>query len=414
MDNRRHQVLLMSLFFSMLIGCSDKQLGKHAFEVYSDGDIPVAANTGGPKYGEDLFKFEKVVTLQEDPGRPDSYLYQSISFIRTVKGFFLGDDGRYYVGDSGGARIAVYDASGRYERSIGRQGEGPGEFVLCELYELADGVLKILDYNLHRTTCYGTDGTLIEMIRGGGFHFPERDMVVNLTMPSYYDENGYLWMGAGFTAFDSGGDTLGTASTRQIQILYAFATPGHGKGGQSRPPVPFIDRPFTKCLPDGSVLMTDGIEPVLWWYRPDGSVRRIIDLGIPPRALNREEITRFYRDLDSQIAAADDNTKVYLGWMRNAVVFPEYRTLWNHISVDDKGYMWLEAYEMYFERNDRGGGCTYYLLSPEGEYLGTTRAPAVGRVAKGRFMGEVTDPETHRVEYSVWRLLPQPEGFVYP
>jgi len=197
MDNRRHQVLLMSLFFSMLIGCSDKQLGKHAFEVYSDGDIPVAANTGGPKYGEDLFKFEKVVTLQEDPGRPDSYLYQSISFIRTVKGFFLGDDGRYYVGDSGGARIAVYDASGRYERSIGRQGEGPGEFVLCELYELADGVLKILDYNLHRTTCYGTDGTLIEMIRGGGFHFPERDMVVNLTMPSYYDENGYLWMGAG-------------------------------------------------------------------------------------------------------------------------------------------------------------------------------------------------------------------------
>lgn len=40
----------------------------------------------------------------------------------------VDDDGRIYVFDSGNARIQVFDASGNYLRSIGREGSGPGEF----------------------------------------------------------------------------------------------------------------------------------------------------------------------------------------------------------------------------------------------------------------------------------------------
>ncbi|MFC1559344.1 6-bladed beta-propeller [Gemmatimonadota bacterium] len=380
----------------------------------TDAGIPVALNSGGPGYAGELFRYEPVVTLQQDDERPESFLYQSRSFIRTVKGFFLGEEGRYYVNDSGGARIAVFDQEGRFERSIGQRGQGPGEFMICELIDLSDGVLKSLDYNLHRTTRYRTDGHLIEVTPGRGRFSIGPDLFFGLYSPSYYDQNGYLWMGSGFHATTSAGDTVGTASLQPIMINYEFETPGHGKGGKSRPPVPYTDRPFGLYVSDGSVLLTDGVDPALMWYQLDGSIRKKIETGISPRPITRKERDRFFRDLDSRIRDADDNQKVYLGWMRDAVVFPQYRTLWNHISVDDAGYIWLEVYEMDFERRDQGGGYTYYLLSPEGEFLGTTRAPATGRVTRGFFLGEVTDPETGRVEYTAWRLIPRSEGFLYP
>ena len=403
-----------SPFLLLAVGCSGTRTGQYAFEEYVEAGIHIAATTNGPRFNEDLFHFEKVVTLQQDPDRPESFLYQSRSFLRTEKGFFMDEDGRFYVNDSGGARIAVFDAAGRFERSIGRRGQGPGEFMINELYELTDGILKIHDYNLHRKTYYRTDGVLLNTIRGGGFHHEDSDVIVRLFGPTHYDENGHLWVSAGFVATDAKMDTFGTASTRQIRIMYEFPTPGHGKGGKSRPPVPFVDRPFARYLRDGSVLLTDGVEPVLWWYWLDGSMRKRVDLGLSACPVTPQEINRFYRDLDEQIAAADENQKVYLGWMRDAVVFPEYRTIWNHISVDDEGYIWLEGFEMDFERRDQGGGFTYYLLSPEGELLGTTRAPAVGRTGRGHFMGEVSDAETDREDYVVWRLVPQPEGFAYP
>jgi len=409
------RLIILMVFSSVLLSnCSDTPEAEHSFTELTDEGIPVARNRGGPEHDGELFRYEPVVTLHQDEEHPDSFLYQGRSFLRTVKGFFLGRDGRYYVNDSGSARIVVFGTDGQFERSIGRRGQGPGEFMICELIDLSDGILKSVDYNLHRTTHYRTDGRLIDTFPGRGRFNIGPDLFFSLTHPSRYDQNGHLWMGSGFLVTDAAGDTVGTTALQQVRINYEFETPGHGKGGKSRPPVPYTDRPFGLYVPDGSVLLTDGVNPVLMWYRLDGSIRKKIETGIPPRPVTPQERDRFFRDLDSQIRVADDNQQVYLGWLKDAVVFPQYRTLWNHISVDDAGYIWLEGFEMEFERHDRGGGHTYYLFSPEGEFLGSTRAPAAGRITRGFFLGEVTDPETDRVEFAVWRLIPRIEGFVYP
>ena len=144
---------------------------------------------------------------------------------------------------------------------------------------------------------------------------------------------------------------------------------------------------------------------------PSGRLK--IDLGIPRRRISEQDIRGFHEDLDARLAAAEGLDREILTLERAAVPFPEHGSLWNHLSVDDRGHIWLEAHELEFERADRGGGCTYYVISPEGEFLGTTRAPAMGRVMGGHLMGESTDPATDAVTYSAWRLLPQPPGFAY-
>ena len=407
--------LLFIILSSILqFNCSGSGESEHEFAQFSESGIPVAVTSGGPRFAGDLFQFDKVVTLQQDPEHPESLIYHGISFLRTEKGFFLGDDGRFFVNDSGNARIAVFDSSGRFERSIGGRGEGPGEFIINEMYELSDGVLKIFDHSLHRTTFFRTDGSLERMTRGTGRYLADRELFVRPGGPSHYDENGHLWIAAGFITVTAANDSIGSAATREIRIAYEFPTPGRGKGGKARPDMPFVERPSTRILSDGSIMLTDGVEPVLWWYWPNGSIRKRIDPGLSMTGVTRQDTRRFLQDLDAQITAANDNDRVFLGWMKAAVVFPEYRTLWSHVSVDDAGYIWVEGFELDFERRDKGGGYTYYILSPEGEYLGTTRAPAAGRIMKGHFLGDVYDPATGQEDYTVWRLMSAYEDFNYP
>ncbi|MFC1529667.1 6-bladed beta-propeller [Gemmatimonadota bacterium] len=410
------QCRITSLHFTLLLlaACSTVDSGRHSFRTVVIDGVPTAENRGGPGFDGELFRFEPVTTLRQDEEVPDSIIFPGTPSLRSIKGFFLDAGNRYYIYDSGGSRIAVFGPDGRYERSIGRRGQGPGEFMVGELLDLTDGILKIIDHNQHRISRIRTDGELIEIISGQERFQVGPDMFFTMQSHSRYDENGHLWLAPGFLTTTATGDTVGAAALPEIRIMYEFDTPGHGKGGKSRPAVPFTDRPCGLYLDDGSVLLTTGVDPSLTWYELDGSIRKRIELGIPRREVTRADRDRFFRDLNEQYQAADDNGKVYLGWMRDAVIFPEFRTLWNHITVDDAGYMWLEGSEMEFERIDRGGGCTYHLLSPEGEYLGTSRAPGVGRTTRGFFMGEVTEPETGLVEYAVWRLEPRAEGFLYP
>jgi hypothetical protein len=82
--------------------------------------------------------------------------------------------------------------------------------------------------------------------------------------------------------------------------------------------------------------------------------------------------------------------------------------------VDDRGYIWLEVPEWDEDLSGYGEGCLYQVVSPEGEYLGSTRAPTDGRIMNGHLLGILRDRATGREDYMVWRLNPRPEGFVYP
>ena len=77
-----------------------------------------------------------------------------------------GRDGTRYVLDQRSQRIWMFDRSGEESGSIGRNGEGPGEFGSpVDLAILSDGSLAVLDPSNLRISFFESDGRFVRAVR---------------------------------------------------------------------------------------------------------------------------------------------------------------------------------------------------------------------------------------------------------
>lgn len=87
--------------------------------IYEDG-VKVAINPGKPLYGEIKLDLEEEVRIGGEGN-------EQIQFYR-VRDVCADPFGNIYVVDMSNGRVQVFDPSGAYLRTIGRLGQGPGEF----------------------------------------------------------------------------------------------------------------------------------------------------------------------------------------------------------------------------------------------------------------------------------------------
>lgn len=417
MRTRCRSTWFLSLCSFLLLGCSSQKTGQHSFQQYLEEGVQVAENTGGPRYEGDLFRYEQVVLLVQDPANPGSLLYPGASRPWDDKGFLMDAEGWFYAQDRGNYRIAVFDPSGQYVHSIGKRGQGPGEFTFLYLTGISDDILEVYDGARYRVSFFRTDGTLIETLASpaGGVraYFDRVDSTI--TVRNFLQEKveEITMTAAGFRTFRQNGDTVGQAHTPFVEMFYAYYWSGH-KGGVGGQDFPFSSNPSMAWAPDRGVYLITGRKPLIWLYSLDGTLLRKITLDLPEKRVTRKDRQRYTLDLESRIHESEGNEQDVLQAVRQTLTFLAKKSHWRGVTVDDQGYIWLEVPEWERDLEGLGPGCLYYLLSPEGEFLGSTRAPVAGKIMQGNLLGIISDPETGREDHIVWRLIPRAEGFVYP
>ena len=86
----------------------------------------------------------------------DEYLLSRVATVRRL------DDGSILLANSGSASLRHYDAGGRFIRSIGGQGEGPGEFRGLSWFAVLPGdSLVAFDRMLRRVSLFDLDGAFL-------------------------------------------------------------------------------------------------------------------------------------------------------------------------------------------------------------------------------------------------------------
>jgi hypothetical protein len=101
--------------------------------ITTEDGIKIVKNPSEPLYGEFIFDLKEELRLGGDPAREASYFPKGASLT-------IDAAGNLYVTDRGNNRVQMFDKTGAFVRTIGRQGQGPGEYMFAGyVYIGADG-----------------------------------------------------------------------------------------------------------------------------------------------------------------------------------------------------------------------------------------------------------------------------------
>ncbi len=157
--------LVLTLVLIFLVGCGTKEPGEeYPAEIKTVDGVKVVANPDFPKEGTIHYSMEEELSIGVLEG-DEEYMLNMPQDIKIDK------DGNIYVLDWGDACINVYDEKGIYLRTIGRKGQGPGEFDLPAYYDISpDGRIFIMDTRNRRAVIFGVEGEYLGGFRLEGFY----------------------------------------------------------------------------------------------------------------------------------------------------------------------------------------------------------------------------------------------------
>lgn len=117
---KKHSLVFIILICIFLSLSYSQQKTEWQGKIENEDGAKVVKNPGKPLYGEVTFNLEADLSIGRE--EDENYFFFRVSRIAVDK------QGNIYVVDGGNTRIQVYDNEGQYLRTIGRKGQGPGEF----------------------------------------------------------------------------------------------------------------------------------------------------------------------------------------------------------------------------------------------------------------------------------------------
>lgn len=117
---------ILSLGIILLIGWTSvanqgSQLSWKA-KIVTESGVKVVKNPTEPLYGELILQLEQNLSIGGNESDDNYYFPKGAWWLN------VDDQGNIYIADGGNRRIQKYDKTGKYVQTIGRKGQGPGEF----------------------------------------------------------------------------------------------------------------------------------------------------------------------------------------------------------------------------------------------------------------------------------------------
>ena len=318
--------------------------------------------------------------------------------------------GNLIVADDQALEIRIFDSDGDYLRSLGREGEAPGEFLtLRGAWPLADGSILALDTRLDRITRFGADGgeistatlsspdDLLVLPIGLGGAAAVLSSATSFTVPSSLSPAGSLEdvmesMFARdrervfFLRHGLDGVLLDTLA-EGINPPLAVSSTGSGTDMQVQMgQVPFAPRPIAAGSTHG-VAFTNGATYEVRVFDEAGGLRLIARLGEAPTVRTDEHLETWVRNPGGR--ERDE------AWVRErleryrSMELPESLPAYTLVLFADTGDLWAQRYRMRGEAMDH-----WDVFSADGVHLGRVEVPAsfrIEEVSRGQVVGIATD-----------------------
>ncbi|MFW9972453.1 MAG: 6-bladed beta-propeller, partial [Candidatus Odinarchaeota archaeon] len=118
----RTKTISIALFLSvfMMLVSFGGQEAEWRVKIEIEDGVKVIKNPGEPLYGEITFELEENLSIGNEDN--ENYMFFNLSRIA------FDSEQNIFVLDAGNCRIQKFDKNGNFLQTIGRRGQGPGEF----------------------------------------------------------------------------------------------------------------------------------------------------------------------------------------------------------------------------------------------------------------------------------------------
>ena len=337
--------------------------------------------------------------------------------LNPIREITIGPDGSIYVTQAGDQALRVFDAQGKYLRTIGRKGEGPGEFTGLGGVGFIGDTLYVTDFRQRRITLFRPDGTLIStIVAEPAPSGPARPDAYFRPTPSTLLSDGSVFAGSSFPShLVSSGQikarpVFRVTRTAAVLDTIAWVPIGSGQGTMQSgnatmffsQPVPddpmtviagpservfVIERGAGQGSTSFNVTAIDASGDTLWsrshTYRPKafaaGVVDSIVDVQVRRFSSGPNEKTRFSADQ-----------------VRKALHIPDHQVTVTQAFAAMDGSLWLR-------REEFGATLNWTVLDPKGNVVATFGLPrnvrpmtVIGDQAWGVELDDVDVPQLVR------------------
>jgi hypothetical protein len=290
--------------------------------------------------------------------------------------------------------------------------------MAINLVGLEGDVITLVDILMERFTRYRTNGTFIDVMRAPPsigsvpealYKVQESKQLLIELLTEEKNSHRWLYQRATFLTLDfSAIKTIETEPAKSI-IIVSLDT-----GGKSTAAIPFAPRPSIKYLKGSGVFSTSGKDGLVNQYNMDGELLRRIRIELDQQPITKDEKAGLFGRLNEQFEKAKNSQqKDYYKAVSENYEIPEWKGFSRGMEIDDAGFIWLEVPEIDPDVG-RYRGLLFRILSPEGEYLGTSRWPGVkGTLVRGHLLAFVRDPDTDEMIANVFKIRPAVSGLAY-
>lgn len=330
-------------------------------------------------------------------GNPQSQLFGVADALRA-------EDGVILVANSGSAEVKVFDASGEYVESWGREGEGPGEFLeLTNLMRWPGDSVMAWDFRQRRATIYAVDGTLgrtlglvLSQDRGPGTAlavFPDGTLLASSQISWASQERivGIVRRARDYALIDPNGNELVDLGRHEDEEFYIRGDVGAIMRH------PFRRRMHATVWQDQIVLApSDRYE--IPTYSRHGELRWLVRRDHELAPVTQADVDAH---LEARLAEADPGARDILRELSSDYPVVETFPAFSQLIVDATGHLWVKEYVRPDDEES-----VWTVFDPDGRVQGLVETPAgllVFEIGADYILGRATDEL--EVEYvQLWGL----------
>lgn len=320
---------MVFLWMIFLFASPVQQKAKWKRTIEKIDGVTVIKNPKEPMYGDDVFHLEEELSIGEE-GKGDEYIFSEVRDIA------VDAEDRIYVLDRRQSHIKVFDKTGKYVKTIGKKGQGPGEMSSPSSLQITpQNELAVNDSSARKIHFFTLDGKFLRAVSQTNMSFftdPKIDNDGNIT--------------ASYTIMDNEVTYVLKKFDHQLKELLPIFSTVILK-------YPNFDPFFPQCYWD--IIEEDNI---IWGFA-DKYELFIID----SEGKTVKKITREYDPIKITDEEKERRIEGLLGGVK--LIWNDHHNPFIYLCVDDEGRIYAQTYE----KEPKSGEYYIDVFDPDGKYV---------------------------------------------